>query len=223
VANKTLLNAVNEILKATSIIAGDAGLLTTLTDSARQLPIDHAVQSVNEGIDDLYSVSEIALPQAQAEATIILVTGTRAYALAAGVVQTRWPFIDKTNNQYLEEYPGGYNAMLQADPEQNDTGLPRYGAIRPTDSLLHLDRAPTSAENGRTYTYQYDKDTGITAAASFVPFNDTVFRAMVPAWVEIYKRKAKGSFDGDHYRLSVGRASRLLTMKQPRTSYSPRG
>jgi hypothetical protein len=219
---KTLLNAVNETLKRVNEIAGDAGLLTTLTDSARQHPVDIAVQVVNEGVIDLYSVSQIAQPNEQAESTVTLVTSTRAYALASDLVALRWPFIDKTNNQYLTQYPGGYNAMLVGDPEQDDTGLPYYAAIRPTDGYLHLDRAPTSVENGRIYTYQYDKSLIMSAAASTVPFTDEVFTMMVPVWTQLWKREMRNEFDDGLYMKNLGVASKLLTRVQPITSYSPR-
>lgn len=219
---KTLLNGVNEIFKRTAIIAGDAGALTSLTDTARQPSIDQAVQVINEAIDEIYSVSNVALPNQQKESTLTLATSTRAYTLATDLVKLRWPFIDKTNNQRLHEYPGGYNDILLGDPEQDDTGLPMYAAIRPTDGKLYLDRAPTSVENGRVYTYQYDKDTVLSLAADTMPFSDAVFRAMVPAWVQLFKRERRNEFDRDFYLLSIGRASRLLTQKNPRASWSPR-
>lgn len=221
-ANKTLLNCVNEILRRTAIIAGDAGLLTSLTDSARQVSIDQAVQVVNEGIDELYTTAEVAHPNEQAESTVTLLNATRAYTLATDMIQLRWPFIDKTNTQFIYHYPGGYNAMLLSDPEQDDTGLPHYATIRPTDGKLYLDCAPTTVEAGRVYTYQYDKSLELTVAASMVPFNDTVFRAMVPAWVQLFKRERRNEFDNDLYRLSVGRASRLLMQRQMRSSWNPR-
>lgn len=219
---KSLLNAVNEILSRVGLIAGDAGLLTSLTDSARQVAIDIAVQVVNEGIDELYSTSHIPQPNEQAESTLTLVLAARDYTLATDLVLLRWPFVDKTNTQWLYEYPGGYNEMLQGDPEQDDTGLPYYGAVRPTDGKLHLDRAPTSVEAGRIYTYQYDKNLGLSLAASTVPFTDAVFRAMVPAWVQLWKRERRNEFDGDLFKHDIGRASRLVTQKQPRVSWSPR-
>lgn len=217
---KTLLNCVNEILKRTAIIAGDSGLLASLTDSARQVWIDAAVQVVNEGIDDLYAATNIAMPSEQAEGSMVLVTGTRAYTLASGLRQLRFPMIDKTNTQYIHEYPGGYNEMLIGDPEQSDTGLPYLGAFRTTDGLFYVDRAPTSVENGRTYTYQYDKDLAMTTAAATVPFNDMVFRAMVPVWVQLWKREQRNEFDTELYRKSLGLASALLSQRQARDSYS---
>lgn len=219
---KTLLNSVNEILTRTGIIAGDAGELTTLTDSSRQRAVDVAIQVVNEGIEELYSASNMPLPNEQAESTITLVTSTQAYTLATDLVQLRWPMVDKTNTQFIYEYPGGYNQLLLDDPEQDDTGLPHYGTIRPTDGKLYLDRAPTSADNGNVYTYQYDKDISLSAASDTVPFSDAAFRAMVPAWVQLWKREVRNEFDGDLFKVSIGRAARLATQVQVRTSYNPR-
>src|SRR5262245_26216912 len=219
---KTLLNSVNEILKEVGIISGDAGLLTTLTDSARQVSIDRAIQVVNEGIDELYSTAEIAQPNGQAESTITLALATRAYTLATDLVRLRYPLIDKTNTQWIREYPGGYNAQLIGDPEQDDTGQPHYAAIRPTDGMLYLDRAPNAEDVGKIYTYQYDKTLELDTLTDTVPFNDTVFRAMVPAWAQLWKRERRNEFDGSIFKMSIGRASRLLTQKIPRTHYSPR-
>lgn len=219
---RTLLQAVNEIFRRTSLVAGDAAALTSLTDSPRQVAIDQAVQVVNEGIEELYTTAEMALPNEQAESAITLVAGTRAYTLASDLIQLHWPIRDTTNRQFILEFPGGYDAMLSLDIEQDDTGLPHFAVIRPTDGKLHLDRTPTSAEAGRVYTYQYDKSLALVSASDTVPFNDAVFRAMVPAWVQLFKRERRNEFDGDLYRLNLGRASRLLTQKQMRTSYNPR-
>lgn len=219
---KSALNGTNEILKRVGLIAGDSGLLTSLTDSARQVAIDVAMQVINEGIDELYAASNVAKPNGQAENTITLATADRSYALQTGLVRLRWPMVDKTNTQFLHQYPGGYNAMLLADPEQDDTGLPIYAAINPVSGELHLDRAPTSVENGRVYTYQYDKELVLSAAGDTVPFKDIVFRAMVPVWVQLWKRERRNEFDGDLYRINLGRAATLMTQIEPRDSWSPR-
>jgi hypothetical protein len=219
---KTLLDATNEILKRVGIVSGDAVVLTSLTDSARQRAIDVSVQVINEGIDELFSVSNKSLPLKQAEASITLSLGVRAYDLNAAVVKLRWPFIDKTNSQFLYQYAGGYNQMLIDDPEQDDTGLPHYAAVRDTDGKLYLDRAPTAADVARVYTYQYDREVGLDTAADTVPFNDAAFRAMVPAWVQLWKREMRNEFDTDLFKTNVGRAARLITSIQPRRSYNPR-
>lgn len=219
---KTLLDGVNEILKRVRLIAGDAGALTTLTDSQRQPAVDNCVQVINEGIDELYSASQIALPNEQKEGTITLVDGQQDYALAADISLLRWPLIDKTNSQFISEYRGGYNQILLHDPEQDDTGLPVWGAISPVNSKLYLDRKPTSVEAGRVYTYQYDKDTDLTLAASEMPFGNPVFRAMVPAWVQLFKREDRNEFDAELFNASIGRAARFMTMQQPRSTWGCR-
>lgn len=219
---KTLLNACNEILKRVGVVAGDASELTSLTDSARQRAIDVAVQVINEGIDELYTINGKPLPREQAESTITLVAGTRAYALASDIVQLRYPLIDRTNSQTICEYPGGYNEILVADPELDDTGLPTAASIRPTDEYLFLDRAPTSNEAGRVYYYQYDRDVSLSAASDTMPFSDATFRAMVPAWVQLWKREMRNEFDAALFAMNVGRASRMVTLVQPRSNYCPR-
>lgn len=222
---KTLLDGVNEILKRVSVNAGDASPLTSLTDSARQHNIDVAVQVINEGIDELYSASHISLPGGQKEATITLATNTRTYALATDLITLLWPFIDRTNTQYLNEFPGGYNAMLLFDPQQLFTGLPFFAAIDPTSGAtprIRVERAPTSAENGKVYTYEYEADLGLTNASDPMPFNNEVFRAMVPAWVQMYKREMRNEFDDGLWAQAMGRASRAITETPQRMSYSPK-
>jgi hypothetical protein len=220
--SKTLLDCVNEVFKRASVIQGDAAALTTLVDSARQHPIDVAVQVINEGIDELYSASHVELPNEQAEATITLVNGTRSYALNSSLTKLIFPLIDKTNTAFIAKFPGTYEDMLILDPEQDDTGLPWWGIISPVNGQLFMNVTPTATEAGRIYTYQYEKDLGMSAATDTVPFNNKVFRAMVPAWHQLYKREMKNEFDADLYQMNIGRASRSMTEIDPRTSYSPR-
>lgn len=221
--SKTLLDAVNEVFKRVNNIAGDANALTTLTDSARQHPIDITIQVVNEGIDELYSHSHLSLPNEQAQATITLVAAQQSYPLASNLVRLHFPLIDKTNTEFIWKYPGDYNDLLLLDPEDDDTGLPWWGVISPVNSQLYMNVIPTSIEAGRVYTYQYEKDLAMSLATDTVPFNNEVFRAMVPAWAQLYKREMKNEFDTDLYQQAIGRAAYMLSQTEPRTTYSPRG
>lgn len=220
--SKTLLDGVNEVLKRVNTIAGDASALTTLVDSSKQHDIDIALQVINEGIIKLYTSSGIELPGEGASSTLTLVLNQREYSLATNLVQIRWPMVDRTNTQFLYEFPGSYQDMLLLDPEQNDTGLPTWGTINPGNNLLHVDRAPTSAEAGRTYYYEYDKDVTLSTATDSMPFSDTCFRAMVPAWVQLWKRERRNEFDQALYMDSIGTASRVITKLEPKKSYTPR-
>lgn len=221
-ANHTLLDCINEVFKRVNNIQGDAAALTTLTDSARQHPIDVTIQVVNEGIDELYSHSHLSLPMQQEEATITLVNGQRNYPLATDLIEMHFPLIDKTNTQFIWKYPGDYNDLLLLDPEQDDTGLPWWGVISPVNSELFVNVTPTASEAGLIYTYQYQRDLQLILATDTVPFNNEVFRAMVPAWVQMYKRELKNEFDGTLYYQAMGRAARAMTEIEPRQTYSPR-
>lgn len=217
---KTLLDGVNESLRRLNKISGDAGALASLTDSPRQVWIDTAVQAWNEATEELFSASGMALPNEVAESTITLVTDDRDYALASDLVQLRWPLQDRTNGQYIRAYPGGYAALIAAQPvPANFTGLAQFAAIRPTDGQLYLDAIPTATENGAVYTYLYDKDVSMSSASDAMPFSDAVFRALVPAVAELMAINHKREFNGDLFRSSMGRAARLLTQQQPRTHY----
>lgn len=220
---KTLLDGVNEILKRVGVNAGNALPLTSLTDSARQHNIDVSIQVINEGLDELYQGSSKSLPFEQAESTITLATGVREYTLATDLIMMIWPMIDRPNIQYIWEYTQGYNAMLLLDPQQLFTGIPIYGCISPINGKLRFDRAPDATVNGNTYTYEYERNLVLSLATDPMPFLDATFRAMVPAWVQLYKREMRNEFDQSLYAQSMGRASRLVTEEKPRTHYSPRG
>jgi hypothetical protein len=220
---KTFLNGVNEVLTRVNVIAGNAGLLTSFTNSALQHNIDVTKQVINEGIEELFTASHKSLPTEQKESTIVLLTGIREYSLATDLITLLWPMIDRVNNQYIWEYTEGYNQLLLLDPEQDDTGLPICAVISPINGKLRLDRSPTSFENGNTYYYQYEKNLVLTTETDPMQFNDQVFRAMVPAWVQLYKREMRNEFDQGLYAQGIGRASRSITELKQRTDYSPRG
>lgn len=224
---KTLLNAVNEIMKSVNVIAGDAAAFTTLTDTAQQHNIDLAVQIINEEIEELYSSSDKELPGEGKEGTITLATATREYSLPSDFIEfvlsnSEVLAIDKTNTQYLWLWRNSYEDFLFLDPQQVYTGLPLWAMISPITGSLRVERAPTSVENGKVYTFQYIKNLALSAASDTVPFNDSVFRSMVPAWAEKWKSRARNEFSVDLYRQGQGRAARALPELPARRSYSPR-
>ena len=219
----TLLDAVNETLKRVRVVdTGNTGLLASLTNSSVQHNIDVAVQVINEGVDELYSAIGKSMPGQSAESTITLATGSREYTLASDLVTLKWPMVDRTNTQYLWQWEDTYEDLLALDPQQNQTGLPIWGMVSPINSKLRVDRACDTASNGRIYTYEYEKNTVLVNAADAIPFNDACFRAMVPAWVQLYKREERNEFDQALFMQSIGRASRFVVEEKPRDSYSAR-
>ena len=219
---KTLLNGVNEVLIRVQVVKS-TDLLTSLTSSGKQVFIDLAVQAWNESVDQLYSVISEPRPNIMKTGQIITVEGARDYELESDLVRLHWPFHDETNGQYIEEYPGGYRQMvrLQSHPE-NYTGTPQFGAISPENGKFYLDRTPTSAEANRTYHYDYDKDPELVEATDTFPFEDVVFRAMVPVVAEMWKLYKENKYIDGVAKLNYGRAARLLTKQPARTSYRTR-
>jgi len=218
---KTLLNGVNEVLKRANMLK-EGGLLTTLTEDGIQPSIDLAVQVWNEQMEELYSSSHKAQPQEVTEGTITLLTGDRDYTLPADMNQIRWPLHDETNGNYIVQWPGGYEELRNSQHQPaNHTGMPSFGAISPIDKLLYLDRIPTAAENGNVYVLFYDKDLELSLAADTMPFDDDVFRAMVPAVYQIWRREKRQDFDPKIFNDSFGRAARRLTKNQMRSSWLP--
>lgn len=222
----TLLTGVNDVLEKTKILRS-TGALSSLSDSARQVFIDLAVQSWNEMIDEIYSQCQKERPRLWTSGTMTLSTGTRTYSLDqtnANVVELYWPLHDQTNGHYIYEHPKGYLGLIRSQRiPANYTGLPLYGALDPTASStqVYLDRVPQAAQNGLNYTYYYQKDGGLSAAADEFPFNDGVYRALVPAVAEVWRRHQQKDFDEALYKISMGRAARLLNQAKSKDTWSP--
>jgi len=189
---KTLLDGVNEVLKRVSIIS-ENNILTSLSNSGKQVFIDITKQAWNESVDQLYSKARVMKPKQGAESSIVLVQGVREYALATDLIQIRWPLHEEQKGYYIEEYKGGYEELrnIQTQPA-SFTGQPFFAAMSPIDDMIYIDRSPTAEVAGFTYVYFYWRDTVLDNAIDIFPFNDGVFRALVPYVAEVYKINQKG-------------------------------
>lgn len=216
----TLLNGVNAVLQRTDILDSNNNL-STLTDTARQGWIDQVVQIWNEEMESLYETARKPMPKEFAEATITLATDDRDYALAT-YHTLYFPLLDETNGRYIYEWRSGYLNLVNSQPvPSNWSGLPNFAAIRPSDGELYLDRVPTASENGLVYKYRYSKDISMSAAADTFPFNDAVYRALIPAVAEKFNLERKREFSETKYKAGVSKAARLLSGLPIRTTYGP--
>lgn len=221
--SKTLLNGVNEVLKKARALDSQ-GELSTLTDSARQMFIDTAIQVINEVTDQLYTLADLSLPKQLKEATITLVTNQQAYALKSDLIllRTEYHLIDEANSQTITILgEDGYWRIIQGDLQQDDTGLPHWACIRPTDGRLFFDRKPDAVSNGNVYKYRYDRDIEFDEACDVFPFSDMVFRAVVPAAAELYSFYQQKEFNEPIFNASMGRAAALLRRIPKRTTWAP--
>lgn len=220
----TLLNGVNDVLKKLSVISGDAQALTTLTDPAKQVTVDAVVMKINEAIDELYERSRVSRPKGAATSTVTLADATREYDLPADLVQVRFPLVDQTNGNWLEEYPGGYDQMWrdQLQPD-NYTGQPTFAAINPVNGKLRMDTTPSAFEAGRAYELLYDKDTSLSLATDEMPFSDAVWRALRDTVAQLARRQLQNDYDDAVANRGFARASKLLRQTERPASWGARG
>lgn len=217
---ESLLTALNKSLKRVGMISGDAGDLTSLTDSSRQHAIDVTIQMWNEIIVDLYTASSISLPSEATTDNITLVDGTREYSLPADLEQMRWPLINQTLGHVIYPYPGGFAQMRMDQPiPANYTGRPIYAVINPSTNKLRMNVVPDADADADVYQIFYDKNTSMALAADTFPFSDGVVDSLVPAVAQMYNREEKGKFDAPLFKAALGRSARLLSQKQQRTKW----
>lgn len=221
---KALLDGVNQVLTKVGVLDSNSGLLANLVNSGKQTFIDLAVQVLNETVDEIYSLLDKPKPTQLAESTITLVADDRDYVLATDLVMLLPDFglISESDSHVIFILKDdGYRQIILGDLEQDDTGLPTTAAIRPTDGQLFMDRTPTSAQAGRIYRYRYTKELELVAATDEFPFGNTVFRAVVPAAAEMWKRERHKDFSQGLVKLSLGRAARLISKQPARDSWMP--
>ena len=225
---KTLLDGVNDLLTKVGALNSDSGLLTSLTDSARQTPIDVAVQSLNETLDEVYLLpGQGPKPNQLFERTITLCADVRAYTLHPSLIRLREKFhlYDATNSHtivILQDEDDGYRRLILQDPEEDDTGLPSFCTIRPTDSRLIFDRTPTSDEEGRVYKYRFDSDMALAAFDDEFQMTNPAFRGLVVAAAEMWKLHRHREFSKELFDNGLGRCSRLLSRQGQMNSWMPR-
>lgn len=222
--SKTLLNGVNAVLKRHRLIHGASGELASLTDSALQVAIDLTIDAWNETMIKLYRKAKRSFPSGTSTGTLTLATGDDDYdltSIASDFVRLRWPLSDATNNQFISQYPGGWEELFHYKQITDSDGLPKLGAIRATDGQLLLDFTPTANENGRQYTFIYDKTLIMSAAADVFPFTDDVWQMLVLPVTEAVRRDLRNAFDKQLYDEHVATAASLLTQEPRDDEYLP--
>lgn len=217
--SKTLLNGINDVLERVGIIDSN-NTLSSLSNLGKQLYIDLAIQIWNETVDDVCNLMGIPHSGETGSASITLVAGTREYDLPSDLVQIRWPLIDQTNGNYIQEYPGGYEQMRTDQQIPADwLGLPYSAAINPTTGDLRLERTPTSTEAGTVYNMLYDKDLVMDAADDTFPFSDAAYRAIMPVVAASWERRKRNDFDREEYLHQLSRALHFVNQINRRSHW----
>lgn len=228
----SLMDFTNRLLKRVGVIQGDTGDLSSFTDSARQVDIDVALQSINELIHEYYSRG--MFDGEVAEGTITLVTATtsatdalapREYALATDFERMTGNkdqriLRNEANTFVIKEHRGGY-AQLKADQiDPSDfNGQPTSWVINPLRGVMEINTNPQAEESGDVYKYLYDKRIALTATGDTFPFSDTVVDAIMPATAQMWKRERRKEFDSAIFTSSFNRGLSYLSQSQSKTRY----
>jgi len=221
---KNFLAAVNDVLKRTSIIQGDAGELTTFTSTERQVDVDIAKAVWNDMIQHIYSLDD-QFPEGSREGRFTLATNTREYDLDTEFEMMAIDEIrTETKGHIIIPYKGGFSQMWADQPDPADyTGQPRYYVINPDTGLLRLDTTPTSTENGDIYRYFYIRTLSMSATTDTFPFSDTVVECLTAGVAQLFLAERKKEFNEPIFDLSVNRALRYLRRKKIRRKYGVHG
>lgn len=212
--SKTLLNAVNDVLRKVGEIRGENRALTSLNSNAKQHLVDLVVDSWNEEIEGLFSILKKSVPNETQVSNITLVSGHREYDLPSGIVKIKWPLMDIVNGNSILEFKGGYEALRRSQPVPgNHQGTPFYACVNPSNGKLYFDTVATDQVSGTVYELFYEKDVSFVVAEDLLPISGPTYRQMVVVVAERIKYdRNKKEFNSKIYRRARANAARLISL-----------
>jgi hypothetical protein len=171
----TLLQCVNRILRLNGQIRGDTDEISTFSDTQHNASLNLAIVAVQNELVRL--VADRLIPyERQTSGTVTLATATRTYSLASDF--TRFygvpHFYDSDGNRQIYEYPGGLEA-LQIDhyTYATDSGDVNWFYQEPTTSKkVGFFQVPSSGENGKVLTYEYEGSVLVDSVSDTIPFHN---------------------------------------------------
>lgn len=190
----TLIGAITRILRTNGVIRGDTDAPTSLTDLQHGATINLAAISIQDELNELAS-DELLPYEYDNTGSIVTVAGTRTYSLPTNFVQLfgNPPTLYRSsNNINLYEYPGGLERLITVHQDyatiQSD---PQYWYLEPgTTKKIAFWPVPSTAV---TFTYSFEKDVSVTAAADTMPFQNEM---EAQAFCRIASRRFKMLFEG---------------------------
>jgi hypothetical protein len=169
----TFVDSVNRILRITGVIRGDTDAISTFSDLQHGATLNLCIIAIQDTLTDLMAFYDF--PTERTSSSITFVTGTRAYSLPSDFVQF-WKsnqfLYDATGSNYIYEYPGGEKALAASIfTYKSDTGSPNWWYyIEGSTKQLGMYQIPDSTFNGRTVTFDYEKDIVPILATDTMPF-----------------------------------------------------
>lgn len=193
--NMTFLEAINRILRVTTVMQWDDDNITSFTQNQHAATISLARQAVQHVVNDL-TTDRFLFPE-DAQDHLTMVTGTRTYSLASDFVrlQGKEPWFHRlegaigtqADGRFLAKYPGGEDALKKEVPQYtHQQGTPQWYYFT-DDQEIGIYPIPESADNGAVYRYDYQKDTMPESESDSLPvYNDAQGYAFVDAAARVF-------------------------------------
>jgi hypothetical protein len=223
----TFIDAVNRVLDANGVLAGDTEEITTFADLQHKGTSRIARQAIQNELSSL--IADSVLPyERDLTGSITTAAGTRTYSLATNFVRFLGipSLYDSTSNVLLFEYPGGEDSLRQAHPDyQTAQSTPLYWYFeRTTTKKIAFWYVPNAV---KTYTYPFEVSVYVSSATDTMPFhNDMESHTFCRMASQRYKFMIEGKdisaliADPEHMAAKAVLAD-LVIGKNPSRSWAP--
>lgn len=191
----TFLEAINRILRVTTVMQWDDDDITSFSQNQHAATISLARQAVQHVVNDLTS-DEFLFPE-DAQGHLTMVDGTRTYSLASDFVrlQGKEPWFHglegaagtDANSQFLAYYPGGEDILKKQVPKYtSQTGTPQWYYFT-GDREIGIYPIPGTEANGNVYRYDYQKDVMPESESDSLPvYSDAQGYSFVDAAARVF-------------------------------------
>lgn len=218
---KNFLAVVNDVLKRASVIQGDAGELTSFTDSSRQIDIDICKAAINDVIQEIYSLDD-EFPRGTREGRFTLALNKREYTTETDFEMMAFDNMrNHADGHILLPYRGGFEQMWNDQPMPDDfQGQPNFWIINPSNGKIRIDVNPTSDTASSVFRYQYIKTLTLSATTDLLPFSDQSSDALGSAFAQAFKsERTPSDFNQALFNSSFARGIRYIRQSKNISRY----
>ena len=187
----TFLDAVNRVLRTSTLIRGDDDNVTSFTDTQHSANLQLAMIAIQDQISDLASDSMLDLELA--EGTLATSAGQRVYNLANDFVRFEGDayFYKASQNYLIAQYPGGRRQLKSEIYDyKTQSGDPNWWYWEPSSrKKVGFYQVPDAVYN---YTYDYQRSVYVSTETDEMPFHTN---EEVDAFCQMATRRFKFSFE----------------------------
>lgn len=187
----TFLDAVNRVMRASTLIRGDDDNITAFTDTQHSANLQLAMIAIQDELIEIASDNMLDLELA--EGTIATSAGQRVYNLASDFVRFEGDafFYKAESNFLISQYPGGRRTLKRTIYDyKSQTGDPHWWYWEPSSrKKVGFYQVPDGVYN---YTYDYQRSVYVEVETDEMPFHN---REEADTFCQMAGRRFKFSFE----------------------------